>query len=61
MGLHQKRCRNPFCPGNERGYCKIGAIAATVKVTPAFQAYKSGIFDEHARFQGQMMSIMQLQ
>lgn len=27
---------------------KYGAIAATVKVTPAFQAYKSGIFDEHA-------------
>jgi C1A family cysteine protease len=27
---------------------KYGAIAATVKVTPAFQAYKNGIFDEHA-------------
>lgn len=27
---------------------KYGAVAATVKVTPAFQAYKSGIFDEHA-------------
>jgi C1A family cysteine protease len=27
---------------------KYGAIAACVKVTPAFQAYKSGIFDEHA-------------
>jgi cathepsin L len=27
---------------------KYGAIAATVKVTPAFQAYRSGIFDEHA-------------
>jgi len=26
---------------------KYGAIAATIKVTPAFQAYKSGIFDEH--------------
>jgi len=31
---------------------KYGAIAATVKVTPAFQAYKSGIFDEHARVSG---------
>ncbi len=27
---------------------KYGAIAACVKVTHAFQAYKSGIFDEHA-------------
>lgn len=26
---------------------KYGAIAATIKVTPSFQAYKSGIFDEH--------------
>jgi len=31
---------------------KYGAIASTVKVTPAFQAYKSGIFDEHARVSG---------
>ncbi len=31
---------------------KYGAIAATVKVTPAFQAYKSGIFDEHASVSG---------
>ena len=31
---------------------KYGAIAATVKVTPAFQAYKSGIFDEHAAVSG---------
>jgi len=31
---------------------KYGAIAATVKVTPAFQAYKSGIFDEHAKVSG---------
>jgi C1A family cysteine protease len=28
--------------------CKYGPIAACVKVTPAFQAYKSGIFDEFA-------------
>jgi cathepsin L len=31
---------------------KYGAIAATVKVTPAFQAYKSGIFDEHTKVSG---------
>jgi len=31
---------------------KYGAIAACVKVTPAFQAYKSGIFDEFARVSG---------
>ena len=28
--------------------CKYGPIASTVKVTPAFQAYAGGIFDEHA-------------
>ena len=26
--------------------CKYGPLAATVKVTPAFQAYDSGVFDE---------------
>ena len=31
---------------------KYGAVAATVKVTPAFQAYKSGIFDEQASVSG---------
>ncbi len=31
---------------------KYGAIAATVKVTPAFQAYKSGVFDEFASVSG---------
>lgn len=31
---------------------KYGAIAATVKVTPAFQAYTSGIFNEHAAVSG---------
>jgi C1A family cysteine protease len=28
--------------------CKYGPLAACVKVTPAFQAYAGGIFDEHA-------------
>jgi len=31
---------------------KYGAIAASVKVTPAFQAYKSGVFNERARVSG---------
>ncbi len=29
--------------------CKYGPLAACVKVTPAFQAYAGGIFDEHPR------------
>ncbi len=32
---------------------KYGAIAASVKVTPAFQAYKSGVFNERARVSSQ--------
>ncbi len=32
--------------------CKYGPIAACVKVTPAFQAYAGGIFDEHAKCSG---------
>ncbi len=32
--------------------CKYGPIASTVKVTPAFQAYAGGIFDEHASVTG---------
>jgi len=33
--------------------CKYGPIAACVKVTPAFQAYSSGIFDEFADCNGE--------
>lgn len=33
--------------------CKYGPIAACVKVTPAFQAYRSGIFDEFAECSGE--------
>ena len=33
----------------KRALCTYGPLVATVKVTPAFQAYKSGIFDEMAR------------
>ncbi len=32
--------------------CKYGPIAACVKVTPAFQAYAGGIFDEHTAVSG---------
>lgn len=32
--------------------CKFGPVAACVKVTPAFQAYSGGIFDEHAVVSG---------
>ncbi len=31
----------------KRALCKYGPIASTVKVTPAFQAFAGGIFDEH--------------
>ncbi len=33
--------------------CKYGPIAACVKITPALQAYKSGIFDEFAPCNGE--------
>ncbi|OHD66885.1 MAG: hypothetical protein A2176_12550 [Spirochaetes bacterium RBG_13_51_14] len=33
--------------------CKYGPISACVKATPAFQAYKSGIFDEFADCSGE--------
>jgi cathepsin L len=36
----------------KKALCKYGPIAATVKVTPAFQAYAGGIFDEHAQVSG---------
>lgn len=32
--------------------CTYGPICATIKATNAFQGYKSGIFDEHARVTG---------
>ncbi len=32
--------------------CRYGPLAACVKVTPAFQAYVGGIFDEHASVTG---------
>ena len=36
----------------KQALCKYGPIAACVKVTPAFQAYVGGIFDEHAAVSG---------
>jgi len=33
--------------------CKYGPIAACIKVTPAFQAYSSGVFDEFADCNGE--------
>ncbi len=33
--------------------CKYGPLAACIKVTPAFQAYSGGIFDEHAPVSGE--------
>jgi len=36
----------------KRALCTYGPLAACVKVTPAFQAYAGGIFDEHAAVWG---------
>lgn len=36
----------------KQALCKYGPIAACVKVTPAFQAYVGGIFDEYAAVSG---------
>ncbi len=42
----------PSIRAMKRAIVKYGAIAASVKVTPAFQAYKSGVFNEMARVSG---------
>ncbi len=39
----------PSVRAMKKAIVKYGAIAASVKVTPAFQAYKSGVFNERAR------------
>jgi len=36
----------------KKALCKYGPIAATVKVTPAFQAYAGGVFDEFTHVSG---------
>lgn len=48
-GYVKRNAGIPSVDDMKRALCKYGPIAATVKVTPAFQAYVGGIFDEHAR------------
>ncbi len=43
----------PTVSSMKEALCKYGPIAACVKVTPALQAYKSGIFDEFAPVSGE--------
>jgi C1A family cysteine protease len=43
----------PTVRSMKEALCKYGPIAACVKVTPAFQAYRSGIFDEFASVSGE--------
>ncbi|MCP4132889.1 MAG: hypothetical protein GY754_18125 [bacterium] len=48
-GYVDRRGGIPSVRAMKKALCKYGPLAACVKVTPAFQAYRSGIFDEHAR------------
>jgi C1A family cysteine protease len=43
----------PEVKAMKEALCKYGPVAACVKVTPALQAYKSGIFDEFADCNGE--------
>ncbi len=43
----------PTVSDMKKALSKHGPIAACVKVTPAFQAYVGGIFDEHVRVRGE--------
>ncbi len=51
-GYVKKNAGIPAVSEMKKALCKYGPIAATVKVTPAFQAYAGGIFDEHAQVWG---------
>ncbi len=51
-GYIRRDAGTPSVKEMKEAIAKYGAIAATVKVTPAFQAYKSGIFDEHTSVSG---------
>ena len=51
-GYVKKNAGIPTVGEMKKALCKYGPIAATVKVTPAFQAYAGGIFDENARVWG---------
>ncbi len=46
------RGRIPTVMQVKKALCKYGPLAACVKVTPAFQAYSRGIFDERTRVRG---------
>ncbi len=52
-GYVRKDAGIPSVKEMKNAISKHGPIAACVKVTPAFQAYASGIFDEHARVGGE--------
>ncbi len=43
----------PSVSAMKKAISKHGPIAACVKVTPAFQAYVGGIYDEHVRVRGE--------
>ncbi len=51
-GYVKRNAGIPAVDEMKKALCKYGPIAATVKVTPAFQAYAGGIFDEHAQVWG---------
>lgn len=51
-GYLRKDMGIPTVAEMKQALCTYGPIVATVKVTNAFQGYKSGIFDEHARVSG---------
>lgn len=52
-GYIRRNAGIPSVAEMKEAICKYGAIAACVKVTPAFQAYKSGIFNEFASVSGE--------
>jgi len=51
-GYLKRNAGIPTVAEMKKALCTYGPLAACVKVTPAFQAYRSGIFDEHARVSG---------
>jgi len=51
-GYVKRNAGIPSVKEMKKALCKYGPLAACVKVTPAFQAYSRGIFDEHAKVSG---------
>ncbi|TAL36770.1 MAG: hypothetical protein EPN93_08105 [Spirochaetes bacterium] len=47
-GYVQADAGNPSVDEMKAALCKYGPLAACIKATPAFQAYRSGVFDEFA-------------